>query len=276
MVQDGKILIGMGEKPAYLLGSMANRHGIIAGASGTGKTTTLKVLAESFSMLGVPVFLCDVKGDLAATCKCGEPTDSIRKRLGKMGFSEFSLTDFPVEFWDVYGEGGHPLRITISDMGPLLLSRLLGLTDAQEGILNIAFRVADDNGLLMIDLKDLKSMLKYVSDNRAELLGAYGNVTAQSVGAIQRKLLSLEDQGAHKLFGEPAIEIKDWMRTAQAGRGVINMLDCRKLFLNPDLYAAFLLWLMSSLFETMPEAGDCDKPKLVIFFDEAQDRKSVV
>ncbi|MEG1193132.1 MAG: helicase HerA-like domain-containing protein [Clostridia bacterium] len=269
MLEGDKILIGKGEQNVYLLPSMANRHGLIAGASGTGKTITLKVMAESFSMLGVPVFLADVKGDLAGMCKPGAPSDGIKKRLGKMGFTEFTLTDFPTAFWDVYGERGTPVRTTVSDMGPMLLARLLGLTDVQEGVLNVVFRIADDKKLLLIDLKDLRAMLKYVGDNRAEFTTAYGNVSTQSVGAIQRAMIALEDQGGDQFFGEPALDLDDWLAQDARGRGVINVLDCVKLYQNPTLYAAFMLFLLSDLFEKLPEAGDMDKPKMVFFFDEA-------
>lgn len=269
MVENERILIGKGEKSVVLLPQMANRHGLITGASGTGKTITLKVMAESFSMLGVPVFLADVKGDLAGMCRPGEPSDAIKKRLTAMGMTQFTLTDFPTCFWDVYAKGGHPVRTTVSEMGPLLFSQLLGLTEVQKGVMNIVFRIADDQGLLILDMKDLRAMLQYVGDNRAQFSTRYGNVSPQSIGAIQRALLALEDQGGDQFFGEPALDIFDWMRLDDRGRGVINILDCRQLFLNPALYAAFLLFLLSELFEKLPEAGDLDKPKMAFFFDEA-------
>ncbi len=269
MLYEDKLLIGKGENPAYLLPRMANRHGLITGASGTGKTTTLKVMAESFSMLGVPVFLSDIKGDLGGMMKPGDPSDNIKKRLTSLGFTEFTLTDFPTCFFDVYGERGIPVRTTISEMGPMLLSRLLDLSDVQEGVMNIVFRVADENNLLLIDMKDLRSMLQYVADNRGDIAARYGNASLQSVGAIQRALIALEDQGGRLFFGEPALDIEDWMKVDSRGRGLVNILDCVKLFQNPTLYAAFLLFLLSELFEKLPEAGDVDKPKMVFFFDEA-------
>ena len=269
MVDNERILIGKGEEGVYLQPAMANRHGLITGASGTGKTITLKVMAESFSMLGVPVFLADVKGDLAGMCRPGEPSESIKKRLTGMGMTQFTLTDFPTCFWDLYAKGGHPVRTTVSEMGPLLLSQLLGLTEVQKGVLNIVFRIADDQGLLILDMKDLRAMLQYVGDNRAQFVNCYGNVSPQSIGAIQRALLALEDQGGDQFFGEPALDIFDWMRVDGRGRGVINILDCRQLFLSPALYAAFMLFLLSELFEKLPEAGDLTKPKMVFFFDEA-------
>ncbi|MEA4899480.1 MAG: helicase HerA-like domain-containing protein [Eubacteriales bacterium] len=269
MIAEGKLWIGQGGQKTFLLPSMANRHGLITGASGTGKTVTLKVMAESFSMLGVPVFLADVKGDLAGMCRPGDATDAIRKRLTSMGVTEFTLTDFPTCFFDVYGERGIPVRTTISEMGPMLLSRLLRLTEAQAGVMNIAFRAADEASLLLLDLKDLRAMLTWVGDNRAEISLRYGNVSVQSVGAILRALIALEDQGGGQFFGEPAIDLNDWMRVDGRGRGAINVLDCVKLFLNPELYTAFMLFLLSELFERLPEAGDLDKPKMVFFFDEA-------
>ncbi|MBQ9980522.1 MAG: DUF853 family protein [Oscillospiraceae bacterium] len=250
--------------------SMCNRHGLIAGASGTGKTITMKAMAESFSDAGVPVFLCDIKGDVSGICAPGEQSSGMEKRIDKFGLREcFKYTGYPVHFWDIYGEGGHPVRATVSDMGPEILSRILGLTPAQEGILNIAFQVADDKGLMLIDLKDLRALLGWLGDNRAELATTYGNVTSQSLGGILRALIPLESQGGDLFFGEPAIDLDDWLRVAQDGRGVINLLHCVKLVQNPTLYASFLLWLMSELFERLPEAGDLEKPKLVFFFDEA-------
>ena len=255
----------------YMYPKMANRHGLIAGATGTGKTVTLKVLAESFSEMGVPVFLADIKGDVSGMCLPGEDSEGFRKRLrNKLGLeTEWKFAGYPVRFWDVYGKGGIPVRATVSEMGPDLLSRLLELNDTQSGVMNIVFRVADNQGLLLLDFKDLRSMVQYVGDNAADFKTQYGNVTAQSVGAIQRALLRLEDQGANTFFGEPALDIKDWFTTDENGRGMINLLHCTELFQNPLLYSTFLLWMLSELYEMMPEAGDLDKPKMVFFFDEA-------
>ncbi len=271
MLENGKILVGKGENKAYILPSMANRHGLIAGATGTGKTITLKVMAESFSSLGVPVFLADVKGDLSGCCKPGERSAALDKRLGKLGIDPdaFSYTRFPVRFWDVYGEGGHPVRTTVSEMGASLLSRLLGLTEVQTGVLSIVFRVADDKGWLLIDLKDLRAMVSYVAEHAAEYQTEYGNVSKQSAGAIQRALLQLEDAGGTRFFGEPDIRLSDWMKTDEDGRGFINIFHCAKLFQSPLLYSTFMLWLLAELFEQLPEVGDLEKPKLVFFFDEA-------
>jgi len=250
--------------------SMANRHGLIAGASGTGKTITMKVMAESFSDAGVPVFLCDVKGDVSGIVQEGESNEGMEKRIDKFGIREnFKYTGYPVAFWDIYQESGHPVRATVSDMGPELLSRILGLTEAQQGVLNIVFRIADDNGLLLLDLKDLRAMLSYVGEHRTEYVTGYGNIAPQSLGGIVRALLPLENQGGDLFFGEPALDIRDWMRVSSDGRGMVNVLNCVKLVQNPTLYASFLLWMMSELFEQLPEAGDLDKPKLVFFFDEA-------
>ncbi len=250
--------------------NMANRHGLIAGASGTGKTITMKVMAESFSDAGVPVFLCDVKGDVSGLAQEGEQNEGMEKRIDKFGIREgFAYKSYPVAFWDIYQEEGHPVRATVSDMGPELLARILGLSEAQEGVLNIIFRIADDKGLLLLDLKDLRAMLGYVGEHRAEFNAAYGAIAPQSLAGIQRALLPLEDQGGDLFFGEPALDIRDWMRRSDDGRGVINLLNCVKLVRNPTLYATFLLWLLSELFEELPEAGDLDKPKLVFFFDEA-------
>ena len=251
----------------------ANRHGLIAGATGTGKTVTLQILAEGFSAQGVPVFLSDVKGDLSDLAVAGSEGHKLHgpftSRAETIGFSDFSYGSFPVTFWDMFGEQGHPVRTTISEMGPLLLGQLLGLSEAQEGILNIVFRVADEDGLPLLDLKDLQSLLVWVGENAATLALRYGNVSAASVGAIQRRLLVLENQGAADLFGEPALELSDLMRTDKDGRGFINILAADKLMSSPKLYATFLLWLLSELFEELPEVGDPDKPKLVFFFDEA-------
>ena len=251
----------------------ANRHGLVAGATGTGKTVTLQIMAEGFSAMGVPVFLSDVKGDLSGLAKSGSPEfklhDAFTKRAGTIGFDDYTYDAFPVTFWDLYGEQGHPIRTTISEMGPLLLSRLLELSEAQEGILNIAFRVADEEGLPLLDLKDLQSMLVWLGENREAVSIRYGNISTASLGAIQRQLLVLENQGATQFFGEPALELSDIMRTDIDGRGRINILAADKLMGAPRLYATSLLWLLSELFEELPEVGDPDKPKLVFFFDEA-------
>ena len=271
MYENGKIYMGLADgQRVEMYPSMSNRHGLIAGASGTGKTITMKVMAESFSDAGVPVFLCDVKGDVAGICAPGESNEGMEKRIDKFGIRDtFAYKAYPTTFWDIYQEGGHAVRATVSDMGPELLSRILGLTPAQEGILHIVFRIADDKGLLLIDLKDLRAMLTYVNEHRADFMMTYGNITPQSVAAILRALLPLEQQGGDLFFGEPALDIHDWMRTDADGRGMINVLDCVKLVQNPTLYASFLLWMLSELFESLPEAGDMDKPKLVFFFDEA-------
>ena len=271
MYENGKIYMGLaGDKRVELALNMCNRHGLIAGASGTGKTVTMKVMAESFSDAGVPVFLCDVKGDVAGICAPGQSSEGMEKRIDKFGLRDrFVYQGYPTTFWDVYQEGGHAVRATVSDMGPELLSRILGLTAVQEGILHIVFQIADDKGLLLIDLKDLRAMLTYVNEHRTEYMMTYGNITSQSVTAILRALLPLEQQGGELFFGEPALDIRDWMRTAADGRGMINVLDCVKLVQNPTLYASFLLWMLSELFEILPEAGDLDKPRMVFFFDEA-------
>ncbi len=269
MYIDDKIWIAQGEQPVYLLPKMANRHGLIAGATGTGKTTTLKAMAESFSAMGVPVFLADIKGDLAGLAVAGSDNPKTLERLKLLGIEKHNYHSFPVRFWDLFGEGGHPVRTTVSEMGPLLISRLLGLSDAQEGVLNIIFRIADDRGMLLLDLKDLRAMVRYVGDHAKEFAFDYGNIAPQSAGAIQRSLLSLEDQGGEYFFGEPALDIFDWMKTDTDGRGFINVLHCVRLFQMPALYSTFLLWMLSELFEALPEAGDTDKPKLVFFFDEA-------
>ena len=271
MYENGRIYMGLadGQRVEMAL-NMCNRHGLIAGASGTGKTITMKVMAESFSDAGVPVFLCDVKGDVAGLCAPGVSSEGMEKRIDKFGIRDtFAYKAYPTTFWDIYQEGGHAVRATVSDMGPELLSRILGLTPAQEGILHIVFRIADDKGLLLIDLKDLRAMLTYVNEHRTEYMMTYGNITPQSVAAILRALLPLEQQGGELFFGEPALDIHDWMRTDADGRGMVNVLDCVRLVQNPTLYASFLLWMLSELFESLPEAGDLDKPKLVFFFDEA-------
>ncbi len=252
-----------------LLPKMANKHGLIAGATGTGKTITMQGLAEGFSELGVPVFLADIKGDVSGVTQPGREHPKVAERVEIMHLDDFKFQSFPATFWDVFGEKGHPVRTTISDMGPLLLSRLLNLNDTQGGVLSLVFRVADDNGWLLLDLKDLRAMLKFVSDNAKEFRTLYGNVSAASVGAIQRRLISLEDQGGNQLFAEPVLNLDDLIQTDEEGRGIINMLDATTLMNSPQLYSTFLLWLMSELFEQLPEVGDPDKPKLVLFFDEA-------
>jgi DNA helicase HerA-like ATPase len=263
------IFVGLGEAPLYLLPRLANRHGLIAGATGTGKTVSLQILAEGFSRLGVPVFMADVKGDLAGISQAGEAKPKLQERAKQIGMSDYPLRSFPTIFWDLFGAQGHPIRATVSDMGPLLLAQLLDLNDTQTGVLNLAFKVADDQGLLLLDLNDLRSMLTYISDNAKSLIAEYGNVSATSVGAIQRNLLVLEQQDGEKLFGEPALDLYDFMRSDSNGLGYINVLAADKLMQNPKLYAAFLLWLLAELFEKLPEVGDLDKPKLVFFFDEA-------
>ena len=266
--QEGRIFVGKSEKPETLALRMANRHGLVTGATGTGKTVTLQVLAEGFSRAGVPVFAADIKGDLSGIAACGEPRDFLVARAKQIGI-DYQPDEFPAVFWDVFGEQGHPIRATISEMGPLLLARLMDLNDVQEGVLNIAFRLADEEGLLLIDLKDLRAVLGLVAEHATELTAQYGNVSKATIGTIQRQLLVLENQGGTKFFGEPALALGDFMRTDRDGRGYINVLAADKLMENPRLYATFLLWLLSELFEELPEAGDLDKPKLVFFFDEA-------
>ena len=271
----GGIFLGLGangERQMLDLGR-ANRHGLIAGATGTGKTVTLQGLAESFSAEGVPVFVADVNGDLAGIAMPGSPTfknaDKLEERARELGMADYAYADNPAVFWDLYGEQGHPIRTTISEMGPLLLARLLDLNETQEGVLQIVFRHADDNGMLLLDLGDLQAMLAHCAENSKELSGKYGNVTKASVGTIQRQLLSLDSQGGAQFFGEPALEIVDFIRTDEQGRGIINILAADKLMRSPKLYATFLLWLLAELFESLPEVGDPEKPKLVFFFDEA-------
>lgn len=263
------ILIGVGEQPTYLLGRMANRHGLVTGATGTGKSVTLQTLAEGFSRMGTPVFLADIKGDLAGLAMPGKEHPRLSERIKKLDLTEHRFEAAPVVFWDVYGELGHPLRTTISEMGPQLLARLLNLNETQAGVLNIAFRLADEEGLLLLDLKDLRAMIQYVGEHAKELTATYGNVSAASIGAIQRALLSLEDAGGDRLFGEPAITLNDLIRTDLEGRGIINILAAEKLYHSPRLYATLLLWLLAELFEQLPEVGDAERPKLVFFFDEA-------
>lgn len=265
-----KIWLATGTKKVYLEPSMANRHGLIAGATGTGKTVTLKVLAESFSAMGVPVFIADIKGDLSGMCKPGRENKHILRSITNMGIEGFEYKSYPVQFWDVYGEKGLPVRTTVSEMGPELLARLLGLNDTQSGVLRIVFRVADDKQLLLVDLKDLKAMLQYVGENAKEFKLEYGNVSSQSIGAIQRALLALEDEGGEQFFGEPSLELSDWMRfSMEDGRGMMNILECSELFKRPLLYGTFLLWMLSEIYDMLPEAGDLPKPKFVFFFDEA-------
>ncbi|MEG0017389.1 MAG: helicase HerA-like domain-containing protein [Hydrogenoanaerobacterium sp.] len=270
MYIDKKLWIAKSEEKIFILPKMANRHGLIAGATGTGKTITLKVMAESFSDLGVPVFLADIKSDLAGMCEPGADNEDMQKRIKRFGMEDcFAYKKYPTRFWDVFGEKGHAVRTTISEMGPMLLARLMSLNDTQSGILDIVFRVADDQKMLMLDIKDLKAMLQWVGEHAKELQTTYGNVSKQSVGTILRNVLTLEDQGGNIFFGEPALNIADWMRTDVDGRGFINVLDCVKLIQTPALYSTFLLWMLSELFETLPEAGDLEKPKMVFFFDEA-------
>ena len=269
MLCDNKILMAVGDRPVYLLPNQANRHGLIAGASGTGKTITLKVMAESFSALGVPVFLADIKSDLAGMCMPGEDNESMQKRIAKLGLDGFSYTTFPTRFWDIWGEFGHSVKTTVTDMGPYLLARLLDLTEVQSDALQMIFRIADEQGMLLLDLKDLRSMVRYVGENRKQYVNEYGSVAPQTIGALQRSLLALEDSGGDLFFGEPALDIFDWIRTDSTGRGYINILYSVKLAQNPTLYTTFMLWMLSELYERMPEAGDLDKPRIVFFFDEA-------
>jgi DNA helicase HerA-like ATPase len=268
MTDNPGLYIG-GPDPQYLLLNRANRHGLITGATGTGKTVTLQVLAEGFSRAGVPVFAADIKGDLSGLSQPGSAKPFITERAAALGLKDFSFEAVPAVYWDIFGKAGHPLRSTISEMGPLLIARLLALTEAQEGVLNIAFKLADDEGLLLLDLKDLQALLVHVAEKADELTTRYGNVAKATVGAIQRSLLTLENQGGAQLFGEPALQLADFLRTDMTGRGIVNILAADQLFERPQLYATFLLWLLSELFEELPEVGDPDKPKLVFFFDEA-------
>jgi len=269
MSEGSAILLGKGETHQYLNLKLANRHGLIAGATGTGKTVSLQVLAEGFSKNGVPVFLSDVKGDLSGLSRPGKPHPKIDERIEKIGIEGYHQKPFPVVFWDLFGEQGHPIRTTISEMGPLLLARLLGLNDTQEGVLSVVFEVADDQGMLLLDLNDLRALLHYVGEHSKDFSLEYGNVSSASVGAIQRRLLTLEQQGGESFFGEPALKIQDLMRADLSGQGIVNILAADQLMQAPKLYATFLLWLLSELFEELPEVGDPDKPKLVFFFDEA-------
>ena len=251
-----------------LLPALANRHGLITGATGTGKTVTLQALAQQLSSIGVPVFMADVKGDLSGLAKAGGGNPKVAERAKQLGV-ELAFEACPVAFWDVFGQSGHPIRATVSDMGPLLLSRMLGLNETQEGVLNLVFKIADDNGLLLLDSKDLRAMLQFVGDNASQFTTEYGNVSAASIGAIQRGLLALENQGASQFFGEPMLNIADLLQTDEKGRGVVNVLAADKLMNSPKLYGTFLLWMLAELFEQLPEVGDPEKPKLVFFFDEA-------
>lgn len=263
------IFVGQADQPVFLLPQMANRHGLVAGATGTGKTVTLQGLAEAFSQIGVPVFAADIKGDLSGISQPGKPHPKISERVTLMQLEDFQFSGFATTLWDVFGEQGHPVRTTISDMGPLLLSRLMNLNDTQQGVLTLIFKVADDNGWLVLDLKDLRAMLQFVAENASEFQTLYGNISAASVGAIQRRLLVLEEQGADKLFAEPVLNLDDLLQTDVHGKGVINLLTADKLMQSPQLYSTFLLWLLAELFEQLPEVGDPEKPKLVLFFDEA-------
>lgn len=263
------ILIGKGDQQVRLLSEYANRHGLVAGATGTGKTVSLLVLAEGFSRMGVPVFMADVKGDVAGLAAPGTPNDKIRQRIGEIGIKDHVFEANPVVLWDIYGTSGHPVRTTISEMGPTLLSRILQLNDTQSGIMDIVFRLVDDQGLLLLDIDDLRTLLGYMAAQRKELSSLYGLISPQSIAAIQRSLLSLEQEGGRSFFGEPALDFADLMRTDLTGKGVINILAADKLVLKPRLYSTFLLWLLSELFETLPEIGDMEKPRLVFFFDEA-------
>ena len=271
MVRDGKILCAVGETPLELLPRMSNRHGVIAGATGTGKTVTMKVLAEGFSEIGVPVFFSDVKGDLTGTCLPGKAGSAIAARLETLGIPEesFHFQGYPVRFWDIFGTDGCPIRVTVSGLGPVLLARMLDLTEVQTGCLSVVFRIADEHGLLLLDLKDLRAMISYVAENRKEFSTEYGLVTTASLNAVQRALLTFEEEGGGELLGEPAFDIRDWIRTDTDGRGFINILSSGRLIRSPRVYAAFLMWLVSELYEKLPEIGDPEKPRMVFFFDEA-------
>ena len=269
MQEDLGIFIGRGEQPVYLLPRLANRHGLIAGATGTGKTVSLQVLAEDFSRRGVPVFMSDVKGDLSGISQAGKEHPKLRERANMIGLDDYSFEAFPVVFWDLFGKKGHRLRATVSEMGPLLLARMLGLNDTQEGVLYAVFKIADDEGMLLLDMKDLRALLTFAGENARELRLEYGNISGASVGAIQRRLLVLEQEGARQFMGEPALDLFDFMRMGANGYGNVNILAADQLMQTPKLYATFLLWLLSELFEELPEVGDPDKPRLVFFFDEA-------
>lgn len=263
------IHLGKGDKDVYLLAKYGNRHGLIAGATGTGKSVSLMVLAEGFSRLGVPVFLADVKGDLAGLSQSAVIGEKLQARIDRLGLVDWKAEANPVVFWDIYGRNGHPVRTTVSEMGPNLLTRLLELNDVQEGVLQVAFKVADENGLLLLDLDDLRAMLNFVSENAKEISAHYGLVSPQSIAAIQRSLLRLETEGGDHFFGEPALDLGDFMRQDMSGRGIINVLSAEQLILKPRVYSSFLLWMLSELFENLPEVGDLEQPKLVFFFDEA-------
>ena len=263
------LVIARGKAEIAVLSSMANRHGLVAGATGTGKTVTLRVMAEQFSRIGVPVFLADMKGDLSGLAMTGGDRPEFADRAAKLGIQDFAFEACPVVFWDLFGQQGHPVRTTVSEMGPLLLSRILDLNDVQSGVLTLIFKIADDNGLLLLDLKDLRSMVQFAGDKATEFKTAYGNISAASIGAIQRGLLALEEQGGSVFFGEPALDLNDLMQTGPGGKGVVNILAADKLMQSPKLYATFLLWMLAELYETLPEVGDLEKPKLVFFFDEA-------
>ena len=270
MYLNNKILVGKNEKAELsILLDKANRHGLITGASGSGKTITLKVMAESFSAAGVPVFLSDVKGDIAGTCMPGQKNEKIEERLSNLGIEEFPFKGFPIHFWDVYGKKGHPIRTTVKEVGSTILSRMLGLSEAQAGVLAIVFKIAEDKEMELIDLKDLKLLLTYVGDHKNDYITKYGNIATQSVGGIQRSILQLESQGGEYFFGEPNLDINDFLKTNTEGLGYINIMDCVELFKSPELYSCFLLWLLTTLYQTLPEVGDLDKPKIVFFFDEA-------
>ncbi len=264
-----RILVGKGEQPVWLLGKFGNRHGLTAGATGTGKTVSLLVLAEGFSRMGVPVFMADVKGDVAGLAMAGTKSDKLEQRVALVGVEGYAPEASPVVFWDLYGKAGHPVRATVSEIGPTLLARMLELNDVQAGVLDVVFKLADDEGLLLLDLDDLRTVLNFVADHRKDVSSRYGLVSGQSVAAIQRALLALEREGGESFFGEPALDLADLMRTDLSGRGIVNILAADQLILKPRLYATFLLWLLSELFEVLPEVGDAEQPRLVFFFDEA-------
>jgi len=266
---NGNLLIAKSDKDIMLVSKMSNRHGLIAGATGTGKTVTLQTLAETFSNIGVPVVMADIKGDLSGISQPAGNNPKVTERVAALKLDSYTAQGFPVCFWDVFAKQGHPLRTTISEMGPLLLGRLLNLNEVQSGVLNLIFKIADDNDLLLLDLKDLRKILEFVGEHRNDYINDYGNISPASIGSIQRGLLSLESQGAEMFFGEPALDIMDFLQTDNKGRGVVNIVAADQLMLSPALYATFLLWLMSELFEQLPEVGDLEKPKLVFFFDEA-------
>ena len=269
MYIDGKLQIAKATEPVYLYPQLANRHGLISGATGTGKTVTLKTIAQSRSDAGIPTFLADIKGDVSGVAVAGEATEKLVIRLAGLGVTDYDFHGCPTRFWDVYGEAGLPVRTTITEMGPILLARLLGLSEVQEGVLNIIFHIADDNGLLLLDLKDLRTMVNYVGEHAKEYTLSYGQIATQSIGAIQRALLQLQDAGGDVFFGEPALDINDWLKCDSEGKGYINVLDCVRLVQSPLLYSTFLLWMLSELYEQLPEVGDLDKPKICFFFDEA-------